>query len=151
MNNNGMSLLELIFCLLIVSIASLFSLPTMSAWQQKTALHIVKNQLQNAIVSARNFALISKQKIILAPLNKEDWSQGIGLFVMRNQQKELIYGYDTNSNIDIEWHGLQQKQLQFSLDPANAMLSGHFIIKNKTGQSVRLIINRVGRIVAREA
>ncbi|MBA2711052.1 MAG: GspH/FimT family pseudopilin [Tatlockia sp.] len=154
LENRGFSLIELVVGLLIVSILFFFALPFSLSMMQKNQLEVVKNEIISAIHFAKTTSVLRGLPLVLAPLPQADnWSAGMLLYVDNdkhefNEKSELIYEWHwKHPGINVSWQGLYTKNyLLFSTTLQSRALSGHFIISNKQGNRVQLIVNRLGRI-----
>lgn len=150
----GLSLLELVAGLIILSILFFFCLPLSLSIYQNNRLEVVKNEISAAVHYARTNAALRGLPLILTPLPyTSDWSAGMILFVdnEKHQYTEttaLIHEWQWQyQGVRINWQGLYAKNyLLFAADPKHAATSGHFIIQNDQKKTLKLILNRLGRV-----
>jgi prepilin-type N-terminal cleavage/methylation domain-containing protein len=151
----GLTLIELLVGLLILTILICLSLPFGLAIQQRNQLQIVENEITTAVAYARNMALLHKRPLTLTPLpNATDWSSGMILFVdnknhQYTEKDKLIHQWQWfHRGIQVIWQGFRSHHyLLFSSELQHAATSGHFEIKVNHARSRRLVINRFGRVV----
>ncbi|WP_051555256.1 GspH/FimT family pseudopilin [Legionella fairfieldensis] len=149
--SKGLTLIELLFCLLIITLL-LVSLSFGLSIHQKNKAQIRENDLKMAIYYARNMALLKGKPLVLTPLTDSDWSTGMMLFIDNKTHRyspetQLIHQWQWHKEIKITWHGFYSDQyLLFSPDLAHAAITGHFNLQKGDGSQVKLIINRLGRV-----
>ncbi len=152
--HRGFSLIELLVGLVILGILFLFSLPLGLAIIQKNQLEVVKNEISSAIHYAKTASVLRGVPLVLAPLPQtNNWSAGMLLFIDNEthqfkDKSELIHEWHwKHPGIQISWQGLYtQNYLLFTPSLQTRALSGHFNIANKEGKTIKLILNRLGRI-----
>ncbi|MBA3536401.1 MAG: GspH/FimT family pseudopilin [Tatlockia sp.] len=156
LKNCGLSLLELVAGLVILSILFFFCLPLGLSIYRNNQVEIIKNEISAAVQFARTTAALRGLPLILTPLpQSSDWSAGMILFVdnerhQYSEKTELIHQWQWNyQGIRINWQGLYSKNyLLFAAEQKHAAASGHFIIQHVQGKSLKITLNRLGRVRA---
>jgi prepilin-type N-terminal cleavage/methylation domain-containing protein len=151
----GLTLLELLVGLLILTILLWLCLPLGIAIMQRNQLQIMENEITMAVSYARNMALVYKLPLTLTPLaNSTDWSSGMILFIdnknhQYTKEDKLIHQWQWfHHGIQVIWQGFRSPHyLIFSSELQHAATSGHFAIKVEHGGSAKLVLNRFGRVV----
>ncbi len=148
----GLSLLELVAGLVILSILFFLCLPFGLSFLQSNQLEVVKDELTAAVQYARTRALLEGHPLLLTPLT-DDWSLGMRLIVDNKKhhyldKTQLIHEWRwTHQGIRVSWQGLHtNRYLVFAPDLKHSASSGHFIIQNENGKTLKLTLNRLGRI-----
>lgn len=151
--NKGLTLIELIICLLIISITSLFGISSYQSIQEKNQIQIRESILKQAILYSKQQAFVLKKRLVLAGLNEGDWSSGLILYIDKNDHRysepaQLIRQWNfQTSSVSIQWKGFYSKNhLLFTPDFRQSALNGQFEIAGKEGLRRVLIVNRLGRI-----
>ncbi len=160
--NRGLTLLELLVCLFILSILLNSALPALGEAVTHKRSDVSARQLELAIELARNAAITRNLTVTLCRSNNgEDcdgaWHDGVLVFTDQNENRELdkedsvvryvvFYDYDGT----ITWRAFQNRQyLQITSLGFTKYQNGNFTIcpKNKDLRFARqLIINRTARV-----
>lgn len=151
---SGLTLIELLIVLTLMSVVTLMSAPMFLAIYQKNQLEITKNELGAVIRYARNKALEYHVSLILAPVPPlTDWSKGMILFIDNKNHKysagdQLLYQWGgAPDGIQVSWRGFfSNDYLRFSPELREAATSGHFDLINAHSSHCKLIVNRIGRV-----
>jgi prepilin-type N-terminal cleavage/methylation domain-containing protein len=153
LSQQGLSLVELLVVVIVLSLIVAFNLPLGLSFYQKNHLDFVKEELIAALTYARNRALIDGLPLVLTPLAQANWSAGMRLFVdnekhrLRPETKLLHQWHWNYPGLHLSWQGLQSKRyLLFPADLNQAAANGHFIIQNAAGSRIKLTLNRLGRV-----
>ncbi|WP_244917899.1 hypothetical protein [Legionella busanensis] len=123
-------------------------MPSQRQLYEKNQLKIVSNKLKNAVQFGRNMAFVHNVALALAPLNNQDWSQGLVLFIDNSNHKpykdKIIQIWQWSSHmIQINWQGFQSaKYLLFSPNLKSASCNGYFLLTTQSNLSKKLILNR---------
>lgn len=145
----GFTLLEILMCLVLLSVISFFSLPYTPALYKKNQLQALSSEIKNSVHIAKMQALIEGKSLMLAPLYPANWSTGMKLFIdsPNHQKAKPLYEWRWKSaNIHVEWHGFQSNDyLLFASDLRASQTNGYFLIKN-ANQQIKLMVNRLGRV-----
>lgn len=155
MRNYGLTLIELLAGLVIISIMFAFCLPLGFSLYGKNQLKVLENEISIAIRFARNMALMKHIPLVLSPLPKtNNWSDGMILFVdNKNHQytetDQLIHQWNWQKlKVQVNWQGFRSHNyLIFSSTLSHSANNGHFTLRNKEGETVKLVINRLGRVI----
>lgn len=145
----GFTLLEILTCLLLLSVISFFSLSYTPSLYKKNQLQALTSEIKSSIHIAKMQALIEGKPLMLAPLYPANWSNGMELIIDNpNHQKDkpLYEWHWKPANIHVEWHGFQSNEyLLFASDLRASHTNGYFLIKN-ANQQIKLVVNRLGRV-----
>ena len=152
--SQGLTLIELLVTLSLLSILFFFSTLLTHSFYKKNQFQIISDEIKMAIYTAKMQALMTRDTLVLTPLSGEgDWSHGMLLFVDNGTHHfipndPLLHQWHWASpDIQISWHGFQSKNyLLFAADIRRSTTNGYFMIKNNLHQQVKLIINRVARV-----
>ncbi|KTD30675.1 MULTISPECIES: GspH/FimT family protein [Legionella] len=152
--NSGLTLVELLTTLMIMSIVFTFCLPLGFSNNEKNQLQVLEHEISTAIRYTRNKALLHHLPLILTPLpNSVDWSEGMILFVDNKnhhytERDTMIHQWNwLKKGIRVSWKGFYSKNyLLFASDINRLASSGHFTLQDSKGESVKLVINRLGRM-----
>ena len=153
----GVSLLELLVAMGLLSLLLLVSVPVTTGFLSQNKLLIRKNEIISALNYARNKAVTSHNTLILKSISGGgDWSQGMYLYDVRNTKEgnadrgKILHVWKwSNNSISVAWHGFHSDHY-ISFNPLVSKLaaSGHFTIRqNKTNHSEKIVLNRFGRIL----
>jgi prepilin-type N-terminal cleavage/methylation domain-containing protein len=156
--NLGLTLIELLAGLMIISIMFAFCIPLGLSLYGKTQLKQLENELGIAIRFARNMALLKHLPLVLTPLpNSNNWSDGMILFVdNKNHQyteaDQIIHQWNWQKlKVQLSWFGFRSNNyLIFSSTLNHSTANGHFILRNNEGDSLKLVINRLGRVTVQK-
>lgn len=149
----GLTLLELLFSLALLSLLFCFCFPLRNALLTRNQLEVLAKEISLAILYARNLAFVSHQPLILTPLQQSaDWSKGMLLFVDNKNhhyepQLKILHQWSWDyPKVQIKWTGAKSSTyLIFADEIEHAFTSGHFDLISQA-KALRLIINRFGRI-----
>lgn len=135
------TLLELLFCLIILAIVSCMSVNTYMTWVGKIRVKTAVQDIAMAARYARTRAYLDAVTYRLEGLpGKGDWSEGMSL---RNAQGKEVFRWRWR-HIQVDWHGFQGKSsLLFAADPIHAASNGYFTVR-AAGFSETLVLNRLG-------
>lgn len=149
-----MMLIELLLSLILFTLLLIHCFPVNLINYQKNQLQLRENEISSAIHYARNKALSSQQVLALTPLpDSQNWSEGMILFIdnethQYTKDDEIIYQWTwKNNDIHISWQGfLSNNYLLFAKDLKRAASSGNFKLSNEKGDTLKLVVNRMGHI-----
>lgn len=152
--NQGITLLELLCCLLLVSILFFLSLPSSTELANQNKLTVIEKEIVAAIRYARNIALLNHTRLALTPLNdSDDWSKGMLLFVDNKNHHyqpgdKILHRWQWHmQGVQISWSGFQSNEyLLFASDLKHAATSGHFTLLTQHTEPIKLVVNRLGRV-----
>lgn len=142
--SKGMTFIELLICLSIISIIFCFNTPLSSLLYQTNQLQVVANEIKSAIQYAKIQAINRHEQIILAPLPlTHDWSTGIA--VLANGQILQTWPWQIHG-LSVVWHGFQSHDyLLCTYDVNRSSMNGFFLL-SANNQQIKLVINRLGRV-----
>lgn len=148
--DSGLSLLELLVVMLLVSLISTFGLPWTSHWYQDKIAWVVQKDIEQAIEHGIQESVILGEPLRLAPLRDKDWTNGMALIResdLTDPNHPILYAWPWGSTAyHVLWHGfLSDTYLRFTPDMRQASLNGYFLIESST-QRVKIIVNRLGRV-----
>ena len=155
----GFTLFELLVVLSIFVIIFLFSWGVNPQFFTKNKIDLLEKQVANSIHYSRNQAMISGQDVTLNALDKSgDWSQGMVLFIDNSTHRyaegdhaKVLYSWHWQSSpqLRLVWQGFKSKDyLTFSGNLRRSTVNGHFEILQNGVVVRRIVINRLGRVVA---
>lgn len=152
--NAGLTLIELLFALALLSILFFMCLPSGLSLFRMNQLQVMENEITTAVRYARNMALLYDISLVLSPLpNSNDWSQGMILFEDNTNHKyqndvRILHQWQwQHHGLQVAWNGFHSSRyLLFSSDLKHAATSGHFNIINFDSKYSKLVVNRFGRI-----
>lgn len=153
--NNGLTLIEMLVSLMIISLSFALCLPLGFSVFENNKLQVLEREISTAVRYTRNMALLHHIPLILTPLpNSVDWSEGMILFVDNKnhhytEQDKIIHQWAwLKKGIKVSWEGFYSKKyLLFASELNHSASSRHFTLQNSEGEIVKLVINRLGRIV----
>ena len=157
-NINGHTLLELIICLLIVSILLSITAPSLSSALQSNQQTQLLNQLVSALNYARSSAVFDRSTVTICPgltrcLSTTHWSNQLLIFNDRNQngqmeaEEQLLRTDNFDQDYIWYWSNLRHRSyLQFEQDGSPRALNGTLTLC-KAGQPLKqIVINVTGRV-----
>ncbi len=150
---SGFTLLEILLCLLLLSIVIFFSLSYTPLLYKKNQSQTISADIKNAVHTAKMQALLQGQALALTSLSRtSNWSDGMRLVVDNpthhyEEDSETLYEWHwTSTGTQVEWHGFQSNEyVLFATDLRSSRTNGYFLIKN-VDQQIKLILNRLGRV-----
>lgn len=150
------SLIEILVVLAIIGIGFVFYIPFSSKTLQNNQLEVLENNIINSIQYARTKAMMTGLNLTLNPIaGNMDWSKGMVLFVDNpshhySEKDRLIYQWQwQDSPLQVVWHGFRSANfLVLSATIDDRTVNGHFSILFEQNEVSRLVVNRLGRIVA---
>lgn len=142
----GISLVEILICLLIISCVIVVS-PMVGSFIQHKTIERVEADLRGIVHFAKSQSLFSGKILQLSPLSpKQGWAYGIGLYEVGDTQRLLQQWLGYAGNVKITWSGFQAKDyVQFSSKLRESTANGYFTITVQDVSRI-LVINRLGRI-----
>lgn len=151
--SGGLTLVELLVTLSLLSIVLCCSLPLAPSLYKKNQMQMIVDNVKGAIQVAKMQALISGDTLALTPIGGAgDWSDGMLLFVdnvkhQYSSETRLLYQWHWKSvGVDLAWQGFQSRNyLLFAPDMSSNATNGYFIITNHQLQA-KLVVNRFGRV-----
>ena len=146
----GFSLLELMLCLMIISVMVLLSLPDLAVVQQTKQTHVI-NTLSDLLRLARTEAIRHGQRVVVCPWGNgqcgDNWSEG-ALLMLNSEQ--LVAEQWQLAPDRLSWRGFSgQQALEFSPDGSLLFQNGSFSLcpgDPSSTASQQLIINSAGRV-----
>lgn len=155
---SGFTLLEILLCLLLLSMVTFFSLPYTPLLYKKNQSQTISADIKNAIHTAKMQALLQGQALALTSLNRtNNWSDGMRLVIDNpshhyQEDSDTLYEWHwTSTGTQVEWHGFQSNEyVLFATDLRSSRTNGYFLIKN-ADQQIKLVLNRLGRVRDSEA
>ena len=155
----GFTLFELLVVISILAIIFLFSWGINPQFFIKNKIDLLAKQVVNSIHYSRNQAMISGQDVTLNALDKSgDWSLGMVLFVDNATHRyaeldhdKMLYSWhwQPTPQLRLVWRGFKSNDyLTFSSNFRHSTVNGHFEIMHNGVVVRRIVINRLGRVVA---
>ncbi len=155
--SSGLSLIELMVAIAIISIISLF-VPPLSGLMAKHRLANSESDLRLLIGQARATALTLQQRTTLCPLNSDfscssKWTSELSVFTDHNGNRKLDDGekvlqvMKVNPAIRIQWLGMKPaNSLHFGTQGVTFVSNGTFSLCSfGFTETIKLIVNRQGR------
>lgn len=147
--SKGLTLIEVLLSLILMATVFFFAIPLSSALYQKNQIEVRVHDIEGAIRLAKTEALMRGESLMLMPCSGEHWSSGIRVVAYHtDHEPEVIYEWPwPASRVVVHWNGFQSKQyLLFSADVSHHAANGYFLITSPQSHSVKLVINRLGRV-----
>lgn len=152
----GFSLIEFLTVLAIAGAIFLFCVPFSNDNLDRNSVEVIKSELSQVILYSRNMAMLTGKNLTLNPIADDDqWAKGIVLFVDNPKHQyregdEVIHRWQWQyKRIRIKWYGFQSNEyMRFSSDIKDAAANGHFSIFFQQMEVERIVVNRLGRVVA---
>jgi type IV fimbrial biogenesis protein FimT len=150
----GITLIELLVCLSIISSALLVGFFFAPPLYKKNQVYLVVNDIRTAVHIAKLQALSRGETMVLASSKRtENWSQGMLLFVDDAHHRDLsksklLHQWDWSfEGVEVAWSGFKSKShLSFTNNGRDSTANGYFLIKGPDSCFVKIIVNRVGRL-----
>lgn len=147
MQRHGLTLIECLFALVLISLLLMMAIPNYQRFQQRAQLRTTQDALITALQQAKLQSLAEKQPLILCGSGDGqhcdgDWNHG---WILRDNKRLHHYWPSPTSAVSIQWRGFSgEHQLRFTPALRHSALSGRFTLHR--GQYSRaIIINRIGR------
>ncbi|MEH6798361.1 MAG: GspH/FimT family protein [Halopseudomonas sabulinigri] len=158
MQQKGLTLMELLTTLALVTILISIGLPSFARLADSHRLDVAKEQLARSIQQTREEAVRRNQPVTMAPIDG-DWNQGWQVFLDNNgnakyDEIEELLSQDFAAQVQhIHGSGALASYLRYNGMGESELLHGGFLAgtlrlcPNKTDSEGRLlVINRVGRL-----
>lgn len=154
---NGISLIELMISLLIISIVSVIGVLMLVNFREENCMQTVANEISSAIQFTKTISILKAKTVVLMPINHDaEWSKGMCLVF----EDDLHHDANTVRNIrewhwnfdkflKVSWHGFESDQyLRFSPNfVASPIANGYFTLQSLHNPlKITLMVNRLGRI-----
>ena len=151
---SGLTLIELLIGLSLLSILFVISLSFYSTLYKKSEVYIIADEIKGAIQFSKLRAIIDGENLALTPISgSNNWSEGMVLFIDNKEHKllensKIIHEWHwQKAKVHVSWKGFQSSNyLLFSHELSRMDVNGNFIIRNSVGKEIKLIINRIGRV-----
>jgi type IV fimbrial biogenesis protein FimT len=160
-NSHGLTLLEALFTLLILSVLIAIALPSFSAMIAAKKSDLMMGRLQQAVELGKVAAITSAGDVTLCKSESGkacdgNWQDGVIVFTDKNSDRHLdkedrLIRYITFPDIDgtLRWRAFQNRQyLQFTPQGFTRYQNGSFVFcprNNKAQFARQLVINRTAR------
>lgn len=159
-NSPGLTLLELLTAVAIISIMVGLGIPSIKIFYDKHLLHTHTNEIVFDLHIARSEAIknrtettLCKSSELAACDNKREWHEGWIIFSDTNKNKQfdgdeilIRYRPPSHPSITINYSGFRGgNRVSYSPLGTPSTFNGSFKIKNST-QENKVVISRVGRI-----
>ena len=157
----GLTLLELLSVLCIVSVLSILAFQNLPTWIASTQLTKDRNSFANLINTARAAAIHLNHHVILCPGNTESgcarrntWHNGAIVFADKNRNRQydgddpFIAAFATIKS-RIEWRSFRNRSyLKFLPTGRTDWQNGHFkfCAKSNEKKGLQLVLNAAGRL-----
>lgn len=152
-NEKGVTLIEVMSCMVILSILAGFAIPSIETMKAKLALHGEVAKLVGELYKARLFAFKNNTKVVFRYTqegymtfvddgnnggNKEDWIHQSGEQILA----DVILG--DGLKVDVPGSSFSSQRTRFSGKPGIA--GGSVVLQNGNGNKNKVIINVIGRV-----
>lgn len=143
---DGLSLLETLMALLILSILFAFGMSNLLNSYSKNQDEVIAKDILQAIQFAKMQALTHGKTVTLAPIEKDgDWSQGMRLLT---HDKLVIREWQWHhfGNHQVRWRGFESlNYLRFTPDLLSRSANGQFVIQHDAKHQIKVVVNRLAR------
>jgi prepilin-type N-terminal cleavage/methylation domain-containing protein len=151
MKCKGLSLLELVVALAIISVLLVLVIPSYRNTFDKNERQVLIDTIYNAVQYSKHCALQLGHPLYLLPISgKKGWSYGLRLSkdINENSMNSLHEWSFSHRNWNLRWKGSDSnKFITISNSPLHAMSNGTFVLENQLShEQVILILNRLGRV-----
>ncbi|MFC3909656.1 GspH/FimT family protein [Legionella dresdenensis] len=147
------TLIELLVTVVVVSLLTGILIPSISSFYRKNQLDVVERELAAAIQFARDTALKKNYPLVLMPINKNNWAEGMILFQDNRQHRytgkeQVFFQWQwPYAGLKISWHGFQSDDfLLFANNLYNSAINGQFSLTQNNLPAKKVVINRIGRL-----
>ncbi|MCG8465784.1 MAG: GspH/FimT family pseudopilin [Xanthomonadales bacterium] len=161
MRAQGMTLMDLMIALSVITILSSLGLPAIGALLSNSRLHGAKNEVATHLSLARSAAITHNQAAVLCPSNDGEicsrgaWAQGWIVFVdannnrQRNKGEALIQVKQSNDRISINTG--RRNTFRFRFDGSAIGSNGTFRICDERGPEYgwAVVVSQLGRVRSR--
>ncbi len=144
-----MTLLELLVVLVILTSALWFS-PLLFRTTPKAHAEQLTHEITHMLRYAVLQAFLRQERLILMPLESNNWAKGGRLLVMNNaraftDQDVLRVWHWKHDGVRLNWHGFQATDaLKIEFSPMHLALNGRFILESTDSENVIILVNRFG-------
>ena len=147
----GLSLLELLIVIFLISLIFSFAMPLSTQWYQEQAVWLIEKEIEQAIAEGMQDSMILGEPLRLMPLHSANWATGLMLVQEHHLKQEKLQPIHVwqwaHTSYQINWHGfLGHSYVRFTPDLNQAAMNGYFLIENQAHRGVKMIINRTGRV-----
>lgn len=150
----GVTLIELLIYLAIVSSLLIMSVIFGQNFFQRNQIDVLVSEINNAIHYAKNMAMIHGVPIALNPVDsQQDWAKGMVLFIDNKahhytEKDTPLYQWQwKNQGIRVTWEGFRSKEyLVFASNLNQAACNGSFHLMIGQKDVGEIILNRFGHV-----
>ncbi|KTD82272.1 GspH/FimT family pseudopilin [Legionella waltersii] len=151
MGCKGLSLLELVVALAIISVLLVLVVPAYRNTLDNNEQQVLIDTIYNAVQYSKHQAIQLGYPLYLLPIRaKKGWSDGLLLSKDKKQNSMSILNEWTflHRNWSLKWKGVDSNTcITISNSPMHAMSNGTFVLENQiTHEKVVLLLNRLGRL-----
>lgn len=153
-NQKGFTLIELLMVMVILSIMSAISWPSLSGWTKRTELRAEVSTLFISLRRAKMVAIEANSVVVI-----EATSTGYTIFLdnssipgqagdwSRQPDERLLVDCRLKEGLTLS-SNFPKNKARFNSRPG--MTAGRFILKDAEGRSIDVIVNAVGRVRVEE-
>lgn len=149
--NNGFTLVELLFCLALFAGLSLMGLALGQNLSRNRQL-VLSHEVVGALNHAKQLAVLRAYPLLLHGL-ADDWSKGAILCADNREHRcqnpdDILYQWSWEKpGIRLSWQGfLSSDYIVFSANPSQSACSGSFHLFNQGMEKQKISLNRIGHI-----
>lgn len=156
----GVSLLELLCTMAVMTVLLSIAVPAISTFKQKQQIRSMQTDLLKMTHLARYLAMTRQTKVTLCPLTElgicnQQWTQSLSSFIDGNGNRRLDQGEEivgtlyVPDQITLRWRGmLPANSIHFSTQGVTFVSNGTMSIcpQNKSVKAGAMVINRQGRV-----
>lgn len=156
----GVSLLELLCTMAVMTVLLSIAVPAISTFKQKQQIRSMQTDLLKMTHLARYLAMTRQTKVTLCPLTElgtcnQQWTQSLSSFTDGNGNRRLDQGEEivgtlyVPDQITLRWRGmLPANSIHFSTQGVTFVSNGTMSIcpQNKSVKAGAMVINRQGRV-----
>lgn len=155
--SHGVSLIELLFCLLLLALLLALATPSFSEMLARERARSASNSLRSALDLARESAIMTGQAVSVAAPGEDDWAGGWRIFHDRNRDGLQQSGERTLAvqppldGVKILTDRTTRRYIHYradgvSIQPSGAFHAGYLAICSRSATAYRVVVNRSGRI-----
>jgi len=152
MGSKGISLLELITVLSIISIGTLVAVPPLLSWKRNAEIRGAAAQLTTNLQLARTYALVNREYVVIRFRTKQyeifvdngDGGAGPGDW-MRSGEEKLLRYENQPTGVELSSSFPQDK---FRFKGFGRNQPGTVTLRGINGRTVKIVVNVLGRVRA---
>ncbi len=150
MNQRGVTLVEVVVCLIIISLLSSISVPAFITWSDRLHLKSVTRDLMGSLQQAKLEAIMTNSYVVLGVEDDHYYvfvddgrGEGIPMDWVRQPDERQIVSNSFGNGIEMT-SNFPDDKIRFSGSPG--IKAGRFFVSDKNGNQMEVIVSFVGRI-----